>query len=203
MSGPERFGLAVLLAGIVFPGGRPASVDDAIARRLATLKFLVHGESVRAAVYSEVTAPGPCLDGSWWRATESGQRSRTSRAIRDASIRFGVDPSLIRSVIRHESDYDANVVSHKGAMGLMQLMPRTARALGATCPFDPRENVMAGTRYLRRLRDRFGSWPLAVAAYHAGPTRVEENRIPEETRRYVRRVLRTWKPRRYSDGTLP
>ena len=85
----------------------------------------------------------------------------------------------------------------------MQLMPQTARALGANCPFDPRENVMAGTRYLRRLRDRFGSWPLAVVAYHAGPTRVEENRIPGETRRYVRRVLRTWKPRGYTDGTLP
>jgi soluble lytic murein transglycosylase-like protein len=203
MTVPERVGLAVLLAGMALPAGRPASADDAIARRLATLKFLVHGESVRAAVYAEVTAPGPCLDGSWWRATESGQQSRTSRAIRDASIRFGVDPRLIRSVIRHESDYDANVVSHKGAMGLMQLMPRTARALGATCPFDPRENVMAGTRYLRRLRDRFGSWSLAVAAYHAGPTRVEENRIPEETRRYVRRVLGTWRPRGYTDATLP
>jgi soluble lytic murein transglycosylase-like protein len=202
VTAPRRLGLAVALGAVLTPAAPPASADEAIARRLATLHFLVHGEALRAAVYAEVTAPGPCLDGAWWRSTGAGQRSRTSQALRDASIRFGVDARLIRSVIRHESDFDAGVVSHKGAMGLMQLMPGTARALGVTCPFDPRQNVMAGTRYLRRLYDRFGDWPLALAAYHAGPTRVEGGRIPAETRRYVTRVLRSWKPGRYGGARL-
>ena len=78
-------------------------------------------------------------------------------------------------------------------MGLMQLMPATASALGVACPFDPRENVLGGSRYLRRLHDRFGSWKRAIAAYHAGPTRVERGRIPGVTRRYVKRVLRGWR----------
>ena len=77
----------------------------------------------------------------------------------------------------------------------MQLMPQTARELGVVCPDDPRENVIGGTRYLRELRDRFGSWELALAAYNAGPTRVVEGRIPAETRRYVKRVIATWKGR--------
>ncbi len=123
-------------------------------------------------------------------------RSRTNGAIRDAALRFAVDPQLIRSVIRHESAYDVRAVSHKGAMGLMQLMPETARGLGVVCPFDPRENVLGGTRHLRRLYDRLGSWPRAVAAYHAGAQRVESARLPAPTRRYVKRVLRTWKPHR-------
>ena len=79
-------------------------------------------------------------------------------------------------------------------MGLMQLMPATARELGVACPFDARENIIGGTRYLRRLRDRFGSWSEAVAAYHAGPRRVSSRRIPGITRRYVRRVIGGWRP---------
>ena len=98
-------------------------------------------------------------------------------------------------MIRHESAFDPDAVSHKGAMGLMQLMPATAREFGVVCPFEPRENVMAGSLYLRRLHDRFGRWPLALAAYNAGPRRVEARRVPEETRRYVRLVVASWRPR--------
>ena len=84
-------------------------------------------------------------------------------------------------------------------MGLMQLMPGTARELHVACPFDARENILAGARYLRQLRDRFGSWSHALAAYNAGPTAVLRDRIPRVTRRYVRRVLRGWRPWRF-DG---
>ena len=77
----------------------------------------------------------------------------------------------------------------------MQLMPETAHRMGVVCPFDPRENVLGGARYLRQLHDRLGSWPRSLAAYHAGPGRVEAGRIPAETHRYVKRVLRTWRPR--------
>ena len=73
-------------------------------------------------------------------------------------------------------------------------MPATARSLGVVCAFDPRENVMAGTRYLRELHARLGSWPRALAGYHAGPRRVERGRIPGETRRYVRRIIASWRP---------
>ena len=101
---------------------------------------------------------------------------------------------LIEAVIRHESNGDPEAVSHAGAQGLMQLMPATARQMGTVCSFDPRENVIAGTRYLRRMYDRFGSWPDALAAYNAGPARVEAGALPAETRRYVANVMRSWRP---------
>jgi soluble lytic murein transglycosylase-like protein len=122
-------------------------------------------------------------------------RSRIDTAVRDASLRYRTDRRLIESVIRVESNYDVDAVSNKGAMGLMQLMPGTARELGVICAFEPRSNVLAGTRYLRRLRDRLGSWPRALAGYHAGPRRVESGRIPAITHRYVENVMRRWKPR--------
>jgi soluble lytic murein transglycosylase-like protein len=130
-------------------------------------------------------------------------RARIDTAVRDASLRFAVSPELLHAVIRHESAYDVEAVSHRGAQGLMQLMPATARELGVVCPFDPRQNVLGGARYLRRLRDRLGTWPRALAGYHAGPSRVERGRIPAETRRYVRRVMESWDPRRAAWMDLP
>jgi soluble lytic murein transglycosylase-like protein len=85
----------------------------------------------------------------------------------------------------------------------MQLMPGTARELGVACAFDARQNVMGGTRYLRALRDRFGSWPGALAAYHAGPARAASGRLPTETRRYVDRVLESWRGRRMPAAPQP
>ena len=120
---------------------------------------------------------------------------RVERAIRDASIRFGVAPGLIRAVIRVESAGDPGALSHAGAMGLMQLMPMTAEELGVVCAFEPRQNVLGGTRYLRELRDELGNWRRALAAYNAGPARVLENRVPEETQRYVDLVMQQWQIR--------
>ena len=114
--------------------------------------------------------------------------------IAEAAKIYDVPFSLIKAVMRAESDFDPSAVSSSGACGLMQLMPATARYLGIEDPFDPKANVMGGVRYLKEMLTRFeGSIPLAVAAYNAGPERIGPRReIPriEETRGYVRRVLK-------------
>jgi soluble lytic murein transglycosylase-like protein len=189
--------LLLILAGLLL-AIRDAPADEPIARRLAALKVLVDPAEAEPVIPDAPRTGGDaCAAGgqAWWRMTAYGVQARIDTAVRDASLRFRVDPALVRAVIREESNYDVHAVSHKGAMGLMQLMPETAAELGVVCAFDPRENVLAGTRYLRRLRDRLGSWPRAVAAYHAGPARVEARRIPDETQRYAERVIARWRPR--------
>ena len=113
--------------------------------------------------------------------------------IRQASTRFGVDPSLIKAVIKAESDFDHKAISKKGAQGLMQLMPDTAGQMDVESPFDPEENIFGGTRYLGLLLKRFkNNKTLALAAYNAGPEKVEfHNGVPpiSETRTFVKRVL--------------
>jgi soluble lytic murein transglycosylase-like protein len=115
-------------------------------------------------------------------------------AIREISREHGLDPVLVQAVVRAESGSDPAAISAKGAGGLMQLMPRTAAALGVADRFNPRENISGGVRHLRYLLDRYqGSVSLALAAYNAGEGVVDTYRgIPPypETQQYVRRVLR-------------
>lgn len=109
------------------------------------------------------------------------------------SIKYDIDPSIIKAIISAESDWDVNAVSSKGAMGLMQIMPPTAEDMQIQNPFDPEQNIEAGTKYLRLLLDRFsGDLELAIAAYNAGPATVEQSGgIPSysETRKFVRNVI--------------
>lgn len=111
--------------------------------------------------------------------------------ISKASNRYGVDAGLIKAVIKAESGFNPNAVSHAGAQGLMQLMPGTARALGVNDSFDPEQNVMAGTRFLRDLLKRYnGNLDSTLAAYNWGPGNVDRkpDHLPRETREYLVRV---------------
>jgi hypothetical protein len=137
--------------------------------------------------------------------------SRYDQHIRDEQAFYGIPEALLRAIIKTESDYDPGVVSSVGAQGLMQLMPDTARLMGVTDPFDPRQNIMGGARYLQVLARRFCKRVTSagtvcapdekvkvVAAYHAGPGAVEKyGGIPpyETTHAYVAAVMR-----RYADA---
>ena len=108
------------------------------------------------------------------------------------ALKYGLEPALVKKVIQVESGWNPYAVSRSGAMGLMQLMPETARLLGVKNPFDPEENIRAGVRYLKYLLDLFGGdVEKALAAYNAGPTLVLKHRgVPpiKETIRYLKKI---------------
>jgi hypothetical protein len=120
-----------------------------------------------------------------------------AKFIADSARAHGVAPELVASVIAVESNFNPNAVSWRSARGLMQLMPETAARFGVTRIFDPQQNIEAGTRYLKELLLRYnGDLALTLAAYNAGPDRVEQYRtVPpyRETRDYVRRVTEKYR----------
>lgn len=144
----------------------------------------------------------------------SGDSDRYDDLIRQSAERYGVDPALVKAVVRIESAFNPYAVSRAGAKGLMQLMDATARGLGVDNPFDPAQNVAGGTRYLAWLIGKYnGSLKAALAAYNAGPGRVDrlgiltdeafdEKRslLPDETQRYVDRVLEAFERYRAAAG---
>jgi hypothetical protein len=139
------------------------------------------------------------------RDTSPARYARFDQDIRDEQAFYGIPEALLRAIIKTESDYDPRVVSSAGAQGLMQLMPDTSRLMGVTDPFDPRQNIMGGARYLQVLARRFCKQVSSagtvcspdekvkiVAAYHAGPGAVEKyGGIPpyETTHAYVASVM--------------
>ena len=112
--------------------------------------------------------------------------------IQEAAHLHGLDPALIRAVMQTESSFDPTVVSPVGAQGLMQLMPALAKEMGVIDPFDPRDNIMGGAKYLKQLLDaNRGNVSLTLASYNAGPANVKRYKgIPpfKETRDYVRKI---------------
>jgi soluble lytic murein transglycosylase-like protein len=134
---------------------------------------------------------------TWWlpRTTET-RRASYHRIVANIACRHGIPTRLLDAVIAQESGFSPRSISRVGAMGMMQIMPGTARSLGLSNPFDPIANMIAGARYLRQQLDRFGRVDLALAAYNAGPERrsLRLNRIPAipETQHYVRTILTNW-----------
>lgn len=131
------------------------------------------------------------------------QNNRFDPLILELGSQYGVTPALVKAVIAAESNFNPYAISPKGAQGLMQLMPATAKLMGVDEPFEARKNIWGGTRYLKQMLDRFGSLEYALAAYNAGPGMVQRYRgIPPypETEDYVRRVLSYY--RHYDDDIL-
>jgi len=128
------------------------------------------------------------------KTVNSYTTERYNDLIAQASKRHGVAFSLLKAMIKIESDFDPLAVSSEGAKGLMQIMPDNIKALKIKDPFDPWENIMGGARYLKQLLKRFdGKLPLALAAYNAGPNTVERyKRIPpfKETEDFVDKVMK-------------
>src|ERR1019366_8290780 len=153
--------------------------------------------AVMRAARSAASEVDTYLGGSRSRSTTSFShpsftQAEINAAIDEAAARHHVDPSLVRSVVKVESNFNPNAVSSKGAMGLMQLMPATARSLNLANPFDPAQNVDAGVRHLRSLLDSYGgNVTLSLAAYNAGAGAVARSAgVPhyKETQEYVRRI---------------
>ncbi len=122
--------------------------------------------------------------------------SKYDHFISEASIKYGVSFPLLKALIKVESNFDPKAVSKAGAMGLMQIMPENFDALEITNPFNPRENILGGTLYLKQLMIRFkGKLPLVLAAYNAGPNRVARyKKIPpiKETENYVKKIMKSF-----------
>jgi len=174
--------------------------------------LVMHGAGTAYAGMSGTAGTGTSLSASGRMAGLHKAASQTAwryemdgydRIIAEATMRYGVEPSLVKAVIHAESAYDPLAVSRAGAKGLMQLMDATAEWLGVTDPFDPRQNIFGGTRFLAQLLERYeGNEAVALAAYNAGPGRIDRlgitsdeelemrlHELPRETQNYVRKVL--------------
>jgi len=184
------------ILAVVMLAASPMRADDAEVRKTPEVRKTTvrvdprTGKFVRATVVVHPPIPA---------ASIAELIEKTSRA-------HDVDPLLVDSVIRVESNYDAGAVSPKGAQGLMQLMPPTAQMLGVNDSFDPAENIEAGVKYLKYLQTVYKDDRLALAAYNAGPGAVDRfKQIPPypETQKYVERVSQKYTAARKAASQKP
>jgi soluble lytic murein transglycosylase len=182
----------ILAPVLLLAGGLPIAAASEGAHRLVDGDGVLHLTNVPADPRYRAL-PGASGTTSGWLRPPTRPERQYAAEIQEIAREYGVSPSLVEAVVRAESQFDPTAVSPKGAGGLMQLMPKTASALGVVDRFDPRENITGGVRHLRYLLERYqGSVVLAVAAYNAGEGAVDTHRgIPPypETLRYVQRVL--------------
>ena len=137
--------------------------------------------------------------------TQPAPKPEIATMVEEAAKANRVDPLLVHSVIQAESNFNPYAVSAKGAEGLMQLMPPTARQLGVRNSFDPKQNIEAGVRYLKQLQDLFQDDRLALAAYNAGPGAVDKyHGVPpyRETRQYVARIIRDYNRKKLAERRI-
>lgn len=190
------FGLACALAGII--ALMPADV------RCDIYKYIDKNGVMH---FTNVPTSSPTRYRVYLRESSHAlPRSKVSGSYTDiiyqAAEKNGVAAPLLKAIIKAESNFDPRAVSKKGALGLMQIMPGNLKPLNVRDPFDPKQNIMGGARYFKQMLNRFGGkLPLAIAAYNAGPNKVERyQRIPpiKETENYVRRVLKYYNKYRKS-----
>jgi Transglycosylase SLT domain len=175
------------------PGAKPGKQNSGSEDTLYELL----GQEVQVYIFNKKSRVWPQVYGRTvptpFRGTLSLQDPQLEALISKYSQIYGVDPTLVRAVMRHESGFKSTAVSPKGAQGLMQLMPGTAALMGVKDPFDPEQNIAGGVGYLRSCLDRFQhNVPLAVAAYNAGPESVAKcGAIPpyRETQVFVNNVM--------------
>jgi soluble lytic murein transglycosylase-like protein len=190
----------------LFPSSPSSASSDSNGVDFAALLEAVIQEQFATATADSYKAQATALPLAKLASTSSMTYNRSAAfdpMIEEAGQRYHVDPALIRGVIRTESSFNSNAVSSAGAKGLMQLMDGTARMLGVADSFDPQQNIQGGTRYLADLLRRYeGHLKPALAAYNAGPGRVDQagirtnedfeakkHLLPLETQRYIPKVL--------------
>lgn len=173
------------------PNPAPLAVERFVANVSTASSHISTARPSTATMLAEMPASSHAalkIDAIELKARESG----VNNIIHQAAQTYDLDPNLIASVIHAESNFDKNAVSHAGAQGLMQLMPATAAELGVTDPFDPEQNIMAASRYLKNLVNRYeGDLSLALAAYNWGMGNLERQpgKLPAETSNYIAKVL--------------
>jgi len=184
-------------------------MEASLAKQRESIRRQVQSASPASPETGFFATPWPWPKTATWSPTPVSTRASSwncdplpsdeaDKLVNTNAERAGVSPDLLRAVILRESGFRPCAVSVKGAQGLMQLMPGTAAALGVADPMDPGQNIEAGTRFLKSLLDRFeGNVSLALGAYNAGPSRIEQfNGLPPfaETRDYVRSILGSLPP---------
>ncbi len=185
--------VAVLCFALALVALAPLHAETATARKLVVRADRRTGRLVTVAI--------PVI-----AAKSKVPSANIAQMVADAAKANDIDPLLVHSVIQVESNYNPYAVSSAGARGLMQLMPGTARDLGVTDSFDPRQNIEAGVKYLKQLKDQYPDEKMALAAYNAGPGSVQKYRaVPPypETRSYVQRVGERYVEARKAAGIAP
>jgi soluble lytic murein transglycosylase-like protein len=184
--------LGVFLAMIAFPAVASAQI---YVWRDAAGNYVLSDKAKDPSARTYAVAQPAAVQTATYRTTKSSGAKRGSdfdALIDENAAAHGVNPHLVRAVIQQESAFNPHARSHKGAMGLMQLMPATAAELGVANPYDPSENIRGGVAYLKGLLVKFAqNVELALAAYNAGPTAVVKyGKVPpyRETRNYVSRI---------------